>query len=85
MQVKPSRRVKGYPHPVHLIHGNRTESQILYRDEVEALAGKLDFKFDPVPSEPPEGWQGRLGAHARHAAQLPSRALKSAVRLSQNP
>jgi predicted ferric reductase len=50
-----------YPYPVHLIYGNRVETQILYRDEVEAMTSKLDLRLDLVLSEPPPGWPGRAG------------------------
>jgi predicted ferric reductase len=48
-------------HPVHLIYGNRVETQILYRDEIEAMQGELDLRLDLVLSEPPPGWTGRSG------------------------
>jgi predicted ferric reductase len=50
-----------HPHPVHLIYGNRVETQILYRDEIEALASRLDLHVDLVLSEPPANWTGRVG------------------------
>jgi predicted ferric reductase len=50
-----------YPHPVHLVYGNRIESQILYREEIEAMAGAIDLRVDFVLSEPPAGWSGRRG------------------------
>jgi predicted ferric reductase len=48
-------------HTVHLIYGNRVETQILYRDELDAMKGKLDLSLDLVLSEPPDGWTGRTG------------------------
>ena len=51
----------GHTHPVHLIYGNRAESQILYRDEIMALADTLDLTVDLVLSEPPADWAGRTG------------------------
>ena len=50
-----------YPHPVRLIYGNRVETQILYRDEIEGFGQVLDFRADLVLSEPPPGWTGRTG------------------------
>jgi predicted ferric reductase len=50
-----------HPHPVHLVYGNRVETQILYRDEIEALANRLDLRVDLVVSEPPAHWTGRVG------------------------
>jgi predicted ferric reductase len=50
-----------HPHPVHLVYGNRTETQILYRDEIDALTSRLDLRVDLVLSEPPADWTGRVG------------------------
>lgn len=50
-----------HPHPVRLIYGNRVETQILYRDEIEGFGGQLDFRADLVLSEPPPDWTGRTG------------------------
>lgn len=50
-----------HPHPVHLIYGNRVETQILYRDEIDALTNRLDLRADLVLSEPPPEWTGRVG------------------------
>jgi predicted ferric reductase len=50
-----------HPHPVHLVYGNRVETQILYREEIEALASRLDLHIDLVVSEPPPDWTGRIG------------------------
>lgn len=50
-----------YPHPLRLVYGNRVETQILYRDEIEALRSTLDFEVSYVLSEPPSGWAGVVG------------------------
>ncbi len=48
--------------PVWLIFGVRTEADILYRYEFEALAARLpDFRFIPTLSRPHLGWIGRTG------------------------
>jgi predicted ferric reductase len=54
-------RVEGRPHPITLIYGNRVETQILYRDELDAMRGTLDLDLQLVLSEPPAGWTGRVG------------------------
>jgi predicted ferric reductase len=54
-------RDEGFAHRVTLIYGNRAESQILYRDELEAMRERLDLHIYLVLSEPPEGWQGPVG------------------------
>ncbi|TVR98958.1 MAG: hypothetical protein EA406_05170 [Rhodospirillales bacterium] len=50
-----------YRGPVHLLYGNRVETQILYRDELEAMGKTLDFRLQLILSEPPEGWRGPAG------------------------
>jgi predicted ferric reductase len=54
-------RAERYPHPLRLVYGNRVETQILYRDEIEALREALDFEAHLVLSEPPPGWTGPVG------------------------
>src|SRR5690606_3051 len=50
-----------WPHPVDVVYGNRVATQILYRDELEAIAGELDLRLHLVLSEPPAGWNGVTG------------------------
>jgi predicted ferric reductase len=50
-----------YTDPVHLIYGNRVESQILYRHEIEKMQADLGWTVDLVLSEPSEEWKGRIG------------------------
>lgn len=47
--------------PVRLIYGNRIESQILYREELEAMARGMDLDLRLVLSESPPGWPGLSG------------------------
>ena len=49
------------PHaPIHLIFGCRTQSEMLYRDELEQLADVIpDFHYHPTLSR--EDWSGRKG------------------------
>lgn len=54
-------RAERFAHPVRLIYANRVETQILFRDEIEALRGELDFDVIHVLSEPPAGWNGEVG------------------------
>jgi len=54
-------KAEQYPDPLRLIYGNRVESQILYRQEIEALKGVLDLKVHHVLSEPPVGWTEMVG------------------------
>lgn len=53
-------REMGFPVPVYLIFGNRTEEDILYRDEFELLDGQFNnFHFIPVLSR--GDWSGEKG------------------------
>jgi predicted ferric reductase len=54
-------KAEGYPHPLRLIYGNRVETQILYRAEIDALSPPLDLQVHYVLSEPPAGWTGLKG------------------------
>jgi predicted ferric reductase len=54
-------RAKRISEPIRLIYGNRTEKQILYREELGSLQHELDLSVDLVLSEPPEGWSGKTG------------------------
>jgi predicted ferric reductase len=47
--------------PVTVLYGNRIQTQILYREELEELAGELNFDLKLVLSEPPPGWPGMAG------------------------
>lgn len=61
MSILRHLRAERYPHPVRLVYGNRVETQILYRDEIEALREVLDFEAHLVLSELPPGWGGEVG------------------------
>lgn len=61
MSILRQLKAERYPHPLRLIYGNRVETQILYKDEIEALKGALDFKVHYVLSEPPAEWSGLVG------------------------
>ena len=61
MSILRQLRDEGWPHPVTLIYGNRVASQILYRDEIAAMADALDLSAHLVLSEPPEHWSGPTG------------------------
>ena len=54
-------KAERYPHPLRLIYGNRIETQILYRQEIETLKDVLDVEVHYVLSEPPAGWKGPVG------------------------
>lgn len=47
---------------MHLIYGNRTAGDVIFKDRLEALASSLrSFRMDIVISEPEDGYQGRTG------------------------
>lgn len=54
-------KAERYQHPLRLIYGNRVETQILFREETEALRDAIDFRVHYVLSEPPTGWSGAVG------------------------
>lgn len=47
--------------PLQLIYGNRSEEQIMYRDELADMVAELDLEVLHVLSEPPSGWNGATG------------------------
>ena len=49
------------PLPLQLIYGNRVETQILFREDTEALKDAVDLKVHYVLSEPPTDWNGAVG------------------------
>lgn len=49
------------PRPALVVYGNRIEEQIAYRDELRSLAESRGGTVVHVLSEPPAGWQGRVG------------------------
>ncbi|UUX49264.1 ferredoxin reductase family protein [Nisaea acidiphila] len=54
-------RATGDRRPVALLYGNRTETQIAYREELEQLEAEPNVTVRHVLSEPPAGWQGFVG------------------------
>jgi len=57
--------------PIYLLFGCRTEDDILYRDELDALSTRLSyFTFVPTLSRAPTTWPGRMGWVQTHLAEL---------------
>lgn len=54
-------RADGDTRPLRLIYGNRSEAQIMYRDELTEMTAELDLEVLHVLSEPPAGWTGATG------------------------
>lgn len=44
-----------------LVYGNRLASQVLYREDLEAMAAEMQLDLKLVLSEPPAGWRGPVG------------------------
>lgn len=61
MSILRQCRAERWPDPLCLVYGNRTESQILYRTELEDMARELKLDLRLVLSEPPPGWTGPVG------------------------
>lgn len=51
----------GDPRPVILLYGSRDWDSITFREELEALEGRLDLRVVHVLSKPPADWQGESG------------------------
>lgn len=47
--------------PITLLYGNRVESQIAFRDELESLTKELNLDVRFILSTPPEAWTGQRG------------------------
>jgi ferredoxin-NADP reductase len=53
---------KGLPLDIHIIYGSRDPEDIVFKEELEALAAKHpNIRLDVVISEPPESWRGLCG------------------------
>ena len=62
-----------FPHPVYLLLGVRTEQDILYRKEFEALSAERQLTFIPTLSRGEDSWNGRRGYVQNHLAELIAR------------
>ncbi|OGA44804.1 MAG: oxidoreductase [Betaproteobacteria bacterium RIFCSPLOWO2_12_FULL_62_58] len=52
---------RGDRRPLVLFYGNRCWERTLYREEPDALAGRLNLRIIHILGEPPEGWDGERG------------------------
>jgi predicted ferric reductase len=52
---------RGDRRPLALFYGNRRWERALYREELDALAGRLDLRIVHVVGEPPADWPGERG------------------------
>ncbi len=51
----------GDPRPIRLLVGNRHAGQIVYGEEIAAMASRLDLVVRNVVAEPPSGWTEGIG------------------------
>lgn len=57
--------------PSLLLFGCRTENEILWRDDFDAMTESgARFRFEPTLSRPLNGWSGRIGYVQEHLAEL---------------
>jgi predicted ferric reductase len=52
---------RGDRRPLWLFYGNRVWDRVVRREEIEALAGRLDLTVVHVLQEPHQGWEGESG------------------------
>jgi predicted ferric reductase len=52
---------RGDPRPVTLFYGNREWESVTFREEIEALRGRMNLRVVHVLERPPEGWTGERG------------------------
>lgn len=63
--------MRGGGGPYVLLTGNRLESEMLWRDEFEALAATdARFRFEPTLTQPGASWQGRIGRVQEHLPEI---------------
>jgi CDP-4-dehydro-6-deoxyglucose reductase len=58
------------PHPMSLLFGVRHEEDILYRDELVALANEPGMRVELTLSQPGSDWKGRRGYVQAHVKEL---------------
>ena len=52
----------GWDGSIHLLYGSRDPEDIIFKDELEEIAGRGDnIRVDFIISEPPDGYHGRVG------------------------
>jgi len=52
---------RGDRRPLWLFYGNNTLDDVIYGEEIEGLARRLDLRVIHVVKEPPEAWEGESG------------------------
>lgn len=52
---------RGDPRPILLVYADKGWEEVAYRDELEAMRGRLDLETVYVLENPPEDWEGESG------------------------
>ncbi|HVA71814.1 MAG TPA: ferric reductase-like transmembrane domain-containing protein [Candidatus Limnocylindrales bacterium] len=58
-------RDTGDPRPIRLIYANQTETDIIFRDELEQMQNEIDLHVVHILSRPSEDWRGERGRVSR--------------------
>lgn len=60
---------RGDRRPLLLFYGNRDWERVAFREELDALRGRLDLRVVHVLLEPPAGWTGERGTVTREVLE----------------
>lgn len=60
---------RGERRPILLIYGNRDWEGVIFREELEDLAPRLNLRIEHVLHNPPSGWTGETGMITRDVLQ----------------
>jgi predicted ferric reductase len=61
MSILRTLAARGDPRSLTLVYANKVWEDVLFREDLAALAGVLDLKVVHVLEHPPEGWDGERG------------------------
>jgi predicted ferric reductase len=56
---------RGDERPLRLVYGNKRWEEVLFREELEVLASRVDLKIVHVIEDPPPEWAGETGRITR--------------------
>jgi predicted ferric reductase len=61
MSMLRSLAARGDRRPLRLFYGNSSWDEVVFREEIEELAGRLDLTVVHILQDAPEGWEGETG------------------------
>jgi ferredoxin-NADP reductase len=61
MSILRTQADRGDRRPVALLYGSRDWESVIFREELDALAARLDLRLAHVLRTPPAGWTGETG------------------------